>query len=92
MRIESRDVSDEQTNWNIEFKETGETQVRQNLLNRAIYNNNAKYTFALEWLREQEATRELRERRIFSYAQRTFWAAVAAVVVGVIGVVATLIH
>jgi hypothetical protein len=52
-----------------------------------------------EWLTEQEAKRESRERAAFDLAQRTFdytrWtymAAVAALVATIIGIIVTLLH
>jgi uncharacterized membrane protein len=44
------------------------------------------------WLRRKERARELREQEFYSYTRRTFWAAVAAVLVGIIGIVVTLLH
>jgi hypothetical protein len=82
----------EQSNWRVEFQQAGECEVRQNLLNAAIYNNAAKRGFARQWLREQERARQLREQQIHSYTQYTFWAAVAAVIVGVTAVVVTCLH
>ena len=82
-------MTDEQAKWRIEFEEAGESDVRQNFLNGAIYNSPPKRDFARQWLREQERARELREQQIFSYSRRTYWAAIAAVIVGGIGIVAT---
>jgi hypothetical protein len=84
--------TDEQATWRIEFQEAGESEVRQNLPNGAIYNNPSKRDFARQWLREQERARELRDQQIHSYTLHTLWAAVAAVIVGVIAVVATCLH
>jgi hypothetical protein len=80
-------TADEQANWRIEFEKTGEAQVRQNLSNPAIYNSPAKSDFARQWLREREGAREQREQQIHSYTRRTLWAAVAAVVVGLIAII-----
>jgi hypothetical protein len=87
-------TTDEQANWRIEFEKTGEAQVRQNLSNPAIYNSPAKSDFARQWLREREAAREQREaareqreEQTYSYTRRTLWAALAAVLVGVIAVI-----
>jgi hypothetical protein len=85
-------TTDGEVNWREEFEKTGATQVRQNLSNCAIYNSQSKRIFALQWLREQERVGELREQQIYSYTRRTFWAAVAAVIVGIIGIVAMLLH
>jgi hypothetical protein len=80
-------TTDEQANWRIEFEKTGEAQVRQNLSNPAIYNSPAQSDFARQWLREREGAREQREQQTYSYTRRTLWAAVAAVVVGVIAII-----
>jgi hypothetical protein len=80
-------TTDEQANWRIEFEKTGEAQVRQNLSNPAIYNSPAKSDFARQWLREREAAPEQREQQTYSYTRRTLWAAVAAVLVGVIAII-----
>jgi hypothetical protein len=82
----------EQANWRAEFQEAGESEVRQNFSNGAIYNSPPKRDFARQWLREQERARELRGRQIHAYTRHTFWAAVAAVIVGVIAVLATCLH
>lgn len=42
----------EQAKWRAEFQEAGENEVRQNLLNGAIYNSPPKRDFARQWLRE----------------------------------------
>ncbi len=88
----SMDLSDGQANSRAQFENIGETQLYQLLSKGAISASDARHTPALEWLREQEVARRLREQKAYSYTQRTFWAAVAAVMVGMIGVVATLIH
>ena len=79
-----------QTNWQEEFTQTGATQVR--LLNQAIYNSEAKANCAREWLREQERAAGLRDQRIYSYTQRTFWVAVAAVIVAAVGILVNVLH
>jgi hypothetical protein len=84
--------TDEQLNWRAEFQEAGESEVRQNFANGAIYNSPPKRDFARQWLREQERARTLRDQQIHSYTRPTFWAAVVAVIVRVIAVVATCLH
>jgi hypothetical protein len=85
-------ATDEQANWRVEFQEAGESEVRENLLNAAIYNSPPKRDFAHQWLREQERARVRRDQQIHFYTRHTFWAAVAAVIVGVIGVAVTWLH
>jgi hypothetical protein len=84
--------TDEQAKWRAEFQEAGESEVRQNLPNGAIYNSPPKREFARLWLREQERAREVRDQQIQFYTRHTFWAAVAAVIVGGIGVAVTWLH
>jgi hypothetical protein len=48
-----------------------------------------KRLFALRWLREKEVEREHQEQKMRSYVRLTFWAAVAAVVAGIAGVLVT---
>jgi hypothetical protein len=69
-------ATDEQANWRVEFQEAGESEVRQNLLNTAIYNSPPKRDFARQWLREQERAREVRDQQIHFYTRHTFWAGV----------------
>ena len=45
--------------------------------------------FALRWLREKEVERERQEHQMRSYVRWTFWAAAAAVVAGIVGVLVT---
>jgi hypothetical protein len=84
--------TDEQAKWRVEFQEAGESEVRQNLPDGSIYNNPPKRDFARQWLREQERAHELQDQQIHAYARHTFWAAVVAVIVGIIAIVATLLH
>lgn len=85
-------MSDDQASWRAHFGKIGETRVRQLLSKGEISANDPRHTFALEWLSEQETARRDREQEAYSYTQRTFYAAVVAVIVGVIGVVATLMR
>ena len=82
----------EETHWREEFARTGTAQVRQNLLNPAFYNSEPRRNFALKWLREQERAAELRDHRMYLCTQWTLWAAVAAVIVGILSIVARLLH
>jgi hypothetical protein len=51
-----------------------------------------KRQFGFKWLGEQAEARRVREERTYRYVQWTFFAALAAVFVGVIGVLVTLLH
>jgi hypothetical protein len=45
-----------------------------------------------QWLREQEQDRETREKAAYRLGQRTFWVALGALIAGVAGVIATILH
>ncbi len=78
--------------WQEEFERLGEQQVYDNVKQGAIYNDEAKRQAAFKWLGDQAARRREREREIFWYSKWTFYAAVAAIVAGIAGVVVTLLH
>jgi hypothetical protein len=73
--------------WRAEFEAVGERAVHD-----TIYYGNypaPKRLLALHWLREKEVERERQEQKARTYVRWTFWAAVAAVVVGILGVLVT---
>jgi hypothetical protein len=78
--------ADEEAEWRAEFERIGETWLRDELNYRSIPFPEPKRQFAFRWLREQEKTRHLRERRTYWFVKWTFIAAVAAVGVGIVGV------
>jgi hypothetical protein len=78
--------------WREEFERLGEMQVYDNVKQGAIYNDEAKRQAAFRWLGEVAATRRARELRSYNYVRWTFYAAVAAVIVGVVGIVVTMLH
>ena len=82
----------EQANWRAEFQAAGEGEVRQNFSNKAIYNSPPKLDFARQWQREQERSRELREKQMYDYTRHSLWAAMTAVIIGIIAVIATCLH
>jgi hypothetical protein len=93
--INSPPLDQEEVEWSKEFEKIGETEIRNDLnfrtgVNVGI-NSESKRQYAFRWLREKEREREDRERSTHSYVQWTFWAAVAAVIVGIIGVAVTLL-
>lgn len=85
------DIEDE-AKWRTEFETVGETQLRDGITRGAIPFPEPKRQFAFHWLREQENAKALRERQLHRYAQWTFWAAVGAVLVGIVGVLVTVLH
>jgi hypothetical protein len=62
-------------------------QVYDNAKQGAIYNNEKKWRLAFVRLVEQERLRRDHDAQVFCYARWTFLAAVAAVIVGVVGIV-----
>jgi hypothetical protein len=75
--------------WRAEFKRIGETQVRDAL---DSITDEPKRQAAFRWLGDEAAARRLREEQTHHYVRWTFFAAVAAVIVGLIGVGLTLLH
>jgi hypothetical protein len=78
--------------WRLEFENVGEAQIRDALNRGNLSGNEPRRQFAFRWLAERQTKKEFREQKIYSYMQWTFWAAVAAVFVGIIGVIVTLLH
>jgi hypothetical protein len=81
-----------ETLWREEFERLGEMQVYDNVKQGAIYNDEVKRQAAFRWLGEVAAVRRARELRSYTYVRWTFYAAVAAVIVGAIGIFVTLFH
>ena len=69
--------------WRAEFKRIGETQVRDALNS---ITDEPKRQAAIRWLGDEAEARRLREEQTHHYVRWTFFAAVAAVIVGLIGV------
>jgi hypothetical protein len=82
----------QEVDWRAEFDRLGEQQVYDNVKQGAIYNDERKRQAAFRWLGDQAAKRRAREENTLWYSRWTFWAAIAGVAIGMIGVVATLLH
>jgi len=67
-----------------------ELLVYGNVKQGAIYNDEAKRQAAFRWLGKTATARRVREKQTYEYARWTFFA--AAVIVGVVGVVITVLH
>jgi hypothetical protein len=83
-------TADQEAEWQAECERLGEDQVT-----RAVYSMpipEAKRQFGFRWLGEQASKRRVREEKTYWYVKWTFWAALAAVGVGMIGVVVTVLH
>lgn len=84
--------AEEEAAWRAEFEAAGESEVRDVIYRGPGMYPDPKRLAALRWLREQARGRNLREKQTHRYAWWTLWAAIAAVVVGVVGVAVTWFH
>ena len=75
--------------WRAEFERIGESQVGSFINSGPMPEE--KRQFGFRWLGEQALARKLREERAFWYARWTFFAAVAAVIVGLISIALSII-
>ena len=78
--------------WRAEFERDGEVLVYENFKQGAIYNDEKKRQAALKWLAEQARIRRGRESRTLQVAVWTRAAAILGVIIGIVGVIATLRH
>jgi nitrate reductase NapE component len=83
------DTQDE-AEWRAEFERIGEEQA-YSLIHSGIIPE-SKRQFGFRWLGEQAGARKRREAETFRYVKMTLWAAVGAVLVGIIGVAVTWFH
>jgi hypothetical protein len=77
--------TDQEAQWRTAFETVGHDTV----LRGHNFFDESKRKFAVRWLREKEIAREAREKAAHWYTKWTFFAAVAAVIVGIIGVLVT---
>jgi hypothetical protein len=75
--------------WRTEFEADGERAVHDTIYHGPGVYPDPKRLFALRWLREKEVERERQDQKMRSYVRWTFLAAVAAVAVGIVGVLVT---
>jgi hypothetical protein len=83
------DTPDE-AKWRAEFERYGEENIRDS--SRAGYFQEPKRQFAYRWLGDRAMERERRETLTFRYLRLTLLAAVVGVIVGIVGVIVTLLH
>ena len=81
-------TAEEEAKWRAEFEAAGETEIRDRL---KLMQHEPKRQFAFRWLRGETKVDERREAQMHWYARWTFWAAIAAVLVGIIGVIVGII-
>ena len=75
--------------WRTEFEADGERAVLDTICHGPGIYPDPKRLFALRWLRERAVERSRQEQKIRSYIRYTFWAAVAAVVTGIVAMLVT---
>jgi hypothetical protein len=79
--------SEQEAQWRKQFEAAGRDEVLF-LCNEGIYSGPLR-GFAFRWLKERDDAREGRGKDADWYTKWTFRAAVAAVIVGVVGIVVT---
>ena len=72
-----------------EFERFGE-ELTQSWLSSSGPSSEAKQQSAFGWLSDQTIDRE-REAQTYSYTRKTFFIAVAAVIIGIAGIMATIV-
>jgi hypothetical protein len=85
-------TAEEEAMWRAEFEAAGESETRDRIYRGAGIYPDPKRQAALDWLRERARERSLRETQTHRYAWWTLWAAIVAVVVGLVGVAVTWFH
>ncbi len=78
--------------WRAEFKRIGEAQLRDALSSGSGFTDELKRQAAFRWLGDEAEEQRLREEHTHHYVRWTLIAAVAAVIVGLIGVGLTFLH
>jgi hypothetical protein len=88
-------VDNQEEAWRAQLERLGETAVRSDLELpggvRIGMTSDAMQQFAFRWVREKETQRARREFAAFSYVKWTFWAAIAAAAIGIIGIATTML-
>jgi hypothetical protein len=78
--------------WRAEFKRIGEKQLRDALNSGTGIADEPKRQAAFRWFGDEAEEGRLREEKTQHYVRWTFFAAIAAVIVSLIGVGLTLLH
>jgi len=78
--------------WRAEFKRIGAAQLRDALNSGSGFTDEPKRQAAFRWLGDEAEAQRLREERTHHYVRWTFFAAIAAVIVGLIGIGLTFLH
>jgi hypothetical protein len=82
------DTEDERV-WRAEFERDGERQVHDTIYHGPGIYPDPKRLFALRWLREKEVEQNNLDRLMRRDVRWTLWAAVAAVIVGIVAILAS---
>ena len=72
--------------WRAEFERIGETQLRDALNGGVGIADEPKRQAAFRWLGDEAQARRLREEKTYHYVRWTYFAAIAAVIAGLIAV------
>jgi hypothetical protein len=80
-------MNEQEVEWRAEFERFGEEQVRSTLYLGQFPESKAQ--FARRWLGDEALARRMREQKTYRYVRRTFFAALAAVIVGMVGIAVT---
>jgi hypothetical protein len=87
-------TKEQEAAWRATLERLGESAVRFDLQMRQGVgigmNNDVMHRFAFQWLRDKERERESRERVTVRYVKWTLVAAVAAVIIGVLAIIVTV--
>jgi hypothetical protein len=78
--------------WRAEFKRIGAKQLRDALSGGVGIADEPKRQAAFRWLGDEAEEQRLREEKTYHYVRWTFFAAIAVVIVGLIGVGLTFLH
>lgn len=84
--------ADREAQWRAGFEEAGREAISNFIYRGHDSFGEPKRQYAFRWLREQEKAVLSRDAQLRCYVQWTFWAAVAAVIVGVVGVAVTWVR
>jgi len=72
--------------WRAEFERIGDTQLRDALNSGVGIADEPKRQAAFRWLGDEAQARRLREEKTYHYVRWTYFAAIAAVIAGLIAV------
>jgi hypothetical protein len=83
-------TTEDEARWRAEFDKIGVHEVQAHLARNEYVP--AQRVTAFWWLKDRQEQQDRREEATYRYVRWTFYAALAAVIVGVVGVLVTLVH